>query len=185
VKSAGSRVLAERYARAVLAVVIDKKVDMELVARELAAFAALLEREPKLAAVLASPAAETEKRIAIIEDVLRRAKPEAATLNLLRLLVTNERMPLLPLVSETFRRLVLEHRQIQPAEVVSAQALSSEQQSRLAKSLGRALGKTMELTYRTDPELVGGVVVRIGNRVYDASVVTQLRRFRERALASF
>jgi F-type H+-transporting ATPase subunit delta len=182
--AAGSRVLAERYARALLAVVLDKKVDMEKVSSELASVVALFDREPKLSAVLSSPAIDPEKRIAIIEEVLRRVKPAAATLNLLRLLVTNERVPLLGVISETFRRLVLEQKQIQPAEVVSAHALSSDQQNRLAKSLGRALGKTMELSYSTDPGLVGGVLVRIGNRVYDASVITQLRRFKERALTS-
>jgi F0F1-type ATP synthase delta subunit len=41
----------------------------------------------------------------------------------------------------------------------------------------------MELTYRTDPEILGGVVVRVGNRIFDASVVTQLRRFKEKALS--
>ena len=43
----------------------------------------------------------------------------------------------------------------------------------------------MELSYNTDAELVGGLVVRIGNRVYDASVTAQLKRFKEKALSSF
>lgn len=87
------------------------------------------------------------------------------------------------MLAESFHRLVLEHRQIQPADVLSAHALSGDQKQRLAGQLGQALGKTMELTYRTDPEILGGVVVRVGNRIFDASVTTQLRRFKEKALS--
>jgi F-type H+-transporting ATPase subunit delta len=104
-------------------------------------------------------------------------------MNLLRLLARNERVPLVGFVAESFRRLVLEHQQIQPGEVVSAHALSSDQKKRLAGQLGQALGKTMDLSYRTDPEILGGVVVRVGNRVFDASVTTQLNRFKEKALS--
>jgi F-type H+-transporting ATPase subunit delta len=102
--------------------------------------------------------------------------------NVLRLLAKNERVLLVAFVAESFHRLVLEHRQIQPGEVVSAHALSGDQKKRLAGQLGQALGKTMELTFRTDPEILGGVVVRVGNRIFDASVTTQLRRFKEKAL---
>lgn len=183
--TAGLRILAQRYARATLGVVLDKKVDLERVSSELSEIAALLEREPKLGAVLSSPAIPETKRISVVEEVLAKSHTAAETLNLLRVLIRNERIPLLGELASTFRRLVLEHKQIQPGEVVSAQELNEDQRARLAQRLGKALAKTMELSYRTDPEIVGGLVVRIGNRVFDASVTTQLRRFKEKALASF
>jgi F-type H+-transporting ATPase subunit delta len=179
----GSRIVAERYARALLEVALDKKIDLDRIAKELEGFRGLLERERELEGALAAPTIPVPKRVAILEAVLASAKVTPETLNLLRLLARNERTPLVPFVAESFRRLVLEHRQIQPGEVVSSHSLSSDQKKRLAGQLGQALGKTMELTYRTDPEILGGVVVRVGNRVFDASVTTQLRLFKEKALS--
>jgi len=179
----GTRVVAERYARALLEVALDKKTDLDRIGKELEGFQGLLERESRLETALAAPTIPTAKRVAILEAVLASAKIASETLNLLRLLAKNERVPLVGFVAESFRRLVLEHKQIQPGEVVSAHPLSSDQKKRLAGQLGQALGKTMELSYRTDPEILGGVVVRVGNRVFDASVTTQLRRFKEEALS--
>jgi F-type H+-transporting ATPase subunit delta len=179
----GSRVVAVRYARALLEVVLDKKADLDAVANELESFVSLLSREPALEAALTAPTIPAARRVGILEAVLASAKVSTETRNLLRLLAKNERVALASIVAESYRILVLEHRQIQPAEVVSAHALSSDQKNRLAGQLGIALGKTMELSYRTDPELLGGVVVRVANRVFDASVKSQLRRFKENALS--
>lgn len=180
--AAGSRVVAERYARALLGVALDQKADLDLIGKELADFALLLRRETRLALVLSTPTIGALKRVTILDEVLRSVTLSPLTRNLLRLLTTNERVPLVEGVSDGFRRLVLEHREIQPGQVISAHDLDDDQRSRLAKSLGEALGKTMELGYEVDPELVGGLVVRVGNRIFDASVTTQLRRFKEKAL---
>jgi F-type H+-transporting ATPase subunit delta len=178
------RVAAERYARALLQVALDKKTDMDRIAGELEGFDALLERESGLRTALTSPTIASAKRVAILDAVLTSASFTPETQNVLRLLAKNERVTLVPFVAESFRMLLLDHRQIQPGEVVSAHPLSSDQKKRLAGQLGLALGKTMELSYRTDPEILGGVVVRVGNRVFDASVTTQLRRFKEQTLSS-
>ena len=182
--TSGSVVVAERYARALLDVVLEKKLDPAKIGAELDEVAEFLSKEEKLAEVLASPTLASDKRVAILDQLLENQSFDGCTVNTLRLLAARERMPLLPLVARQYGRLVLDHQGIQSGQVVSAGTLTSDQQERLAKSLGSALGKTMELTYDTDPALVGGLVVRIGNRVYDASVVAQLKRFKEKALSS-
>jgi len=179
----GTRTVAERYARALLDVALDKKLDLDRIGKELEGFQALLERESALETALAAPTIPAAKRVILLEAVLASAKVSPETLNLLRLLAKNERVLLVAFVAESFHRLVLEHRQIQSGEVVSAHPLSGDQKKRLAGQLGQALGKTMDLTFRTDPEILGGVVVRVGNRIFDASVTTQLRRFKEKALS--
>jgi F-type H+-transporting ATPase subunit delta len=182
-RMSGSRVVAERYARALLAVGLDKKVDVDRIGTELADVEALLRKETRLATVLSSPAVPAQKRMEILDEVLRSAKLSPLTANVLRLLTGNERMPLIDELSAAFRRLVQEHNQVQPGEVLSARELDKDQRARLAKSLGKALGKTMELGFEVDPSLIGGLVVRVGNRIFDASVMTQLRRFKEKALS--
>lgn len=182
--AAGSFILAERYARALLDVVLDKKVDPDVIEGELKEFAALLEAQPKLAHALSTPAIPSETRVKVLSEVVSGQKLNPATTNLLTLLTARERMSDFGLVVEQYRKMLLEHKQIQPGGVTSAHPLNDEQQKRLAKSMGDALGKTMELTFATDTELVGGLVVRVGNRVFDASVIRQLERIKEKALSS-
>jgi F-type H+-transporting ATPase subunit delta len=177
--------VAERYAKSILEVALDKKADLDRIGKELEAFEDLLERESALDTALGAPTIPVAKRVSLLEAVLASAKFAPETLNLLRLLVKNERVPLAPFVAESYRRRVLEHKRIQPGEIVSAHPLSADQKKRLAGQLGQALGKSMDLSYRTDPAILGGVVVRVGNRVFDASVTTQLRRFKEDALSRF
>ena len=183
---AGSYVLAERYARALLDVALDedKKLDPDSIERELSDFGALLEAQPKLADALATPAIAAETRVAVLDEVIKGQKLSAPVTNLLRLLTSRERMSTFAIVVDQYRKLLLEHKLIQPGEVTSAYPLNDEQQKRLGESLGEALGKRMELTFSNDEKLVGGVVVRVGNRVFDASVVRQLERIKEKALSS-
>lgn len=182
--SRDAHAVARRYASALLAVALDQKAELAKIDRELREAAVLLARESRLASVLSSPAIAVAKRVAVLDAVFSEAELSPYTRNLLRLLTTKERMSILPQVAEQFSRLVLEHKQVQSGEVVCAHPLTPAQQNKLSESLGKALGKTMELSYDTDPGLVGGLVVRIGNRVYDASVTTQLRKFKEKALSS-
>ena len=183
---AGSFVLAERYARALLDVALDesKKLDPDAIERELADFAVLLEAQPKLADALATPAIASETRVAVLDEVIKGQKLSAPVTNLLRLLTARERMSSFAILVDQYRKLLLEHKLIQPGEVTSAYPLNDKQQKRLAESLGEALGKRMELTFSNDEKLVGGLVVRVGNRVFDASVLRQLERIKEKALSS-
>ena len=185
--TAGSFVIAERYARALLGVVLDKndkKVDPDKIERELSEIAALLESQPELADALSTPAIAAQTRVAILDEVISGQSLTGATVNLLRLLTSRERMSVFGLIIEQYRNLLLEHKQIQPGEVTSAHPLNDRQQKRLADGLGEALGKTMELTFSNDAKLIGGLVVRVSNRVYDASVIRQLERVKEKALSS-
>ncbi|HSF18699.1 MAG TPA: ATP synthase F1 subunit delta [Vicinamibacteria bacterium] len=184
-RSTGAFVLAGRYASALLAVAVEKKADEDRIASELDGVAAFFSRHRQLAEVLASPRILPAKRVRVLEELLSNEKLTTYTLNVLRLLTLKDRLPILEEVSRQFTRLVMEHKGIQSGEVVSAHPLTRDQQTRLAKSLGKALDKKMQLSFRTDSELVGGLVVRIGNRIFDASVAAELRQFRQRALSGF
>lgn len=182
-RTGASRALARRYANALFSVAIDKKAPLERIASELQELSDLLEKESRLAEALASPAITSSKRVKVLEEVLAGQSLTDVTLNTLRLLTGKDRISILPDVAAQYKNLLMEHDKIESGEVVSAHPLSTEQQGKLASKLGQTLGKTMQLSYRTDPELVGGLVVRIGNRVYDACVASELRRFKEKTLA--
>ena len=170
--TAGSFVIAHRYAQALLGVALDETdndADPDTIERELSDIDALLESHPALAEALSTPAIAAETRVAVLNDVISGQGLADATVNLLRLLTSRERMPVFG----------------QPGKVTSAHPLNEQQRKRLSDGLGEALGKTMELTFSNDPTLVGGLVVRVANRVYDASVIRQLERVKEKALSSF
>ena len=182
--SGEARVIANRYARALLQVVIEKTEDPERIERELAEVVALLESHADLGQALGSPAVVSARRVAVVDDLVRRSKWTETTANLFRVMAAKERIPILELVRESYRRQLDEHRNMEKAEVVTPQALSKAEEKALIGKLEQLTGKTVRAEFRTDSNLMGGLLVRIGNRIYDASVTAQLARFKERLLSA-
>jgi F-type H+-transporting ATPase subunit delta len=182
--SGEARVIANRYARALLQVVVEKKEDPERIERELAEVVALLESHADLGRTLGSPAVVSARRVAVVDDLVRRSKWTETTANLLRVMAAKERIPILEFVRESYRRQLDEHQNIEKAEVVTPQALSKAEEKALIGKLEQLTGKTVRAEFRTDSNLMGGLMVRIGNRIYDATVTAQLARFKERLLSA-
>lgn len=182
--SGEARVVANRYARALLQVVVEKKEDPERIDGELGEIIALMESHPDLGETLGSPAVVSSRRVAVVDDLVAKSKWTETTCNLLRVMAAKERMPLLKLVREAFQRQLDEHRNIEKADVVTPQALSKAEEKALIKKLEQLTGKTVRAEFRTDSNLMGGLIVRIGNRIYDATVNAQLARFKERLLST-
>jgi F-type H+-transporting ATPase subunit delta len=182
--SGEARVVANRYARALLQVVLDKKEDPERIERELDEAAALIEPNSDLARTLGSPAVVSAHRVAVVDDLASKSKWTETTSNLLRVMAAKERMPILGLVREAYRRQLDEHQRIEHAEVVTPEGLSKAEEKALIERLEQLTGKTVRAAFRTDEKLMGGLIVRIGNRIYDATVSAQLARFKERLLST-
>ncbi len=178
-------VVANRYAKALFQVVLEKKEDPERIDRELRDVAALLEANPELDRALGSPAVVSSKRVAIVEQLFGKKKLSPTMMNLLRVMAAKERMPVLPKVRAAYRRQVDEHEKVEKAEVVTSYTLSKKEEKALIGRLSEITGKTVRAEFRTDPELVGGLIIRIGNLIYDSSVTTQLARFKERLLSTY
>jgi F-type H+-transporting ATPase subunit delta len=95
------------------------------------------------------------------------------------LLANSGKLDLIPDLAAAFRERLLAHQNIVRAEVTSAAPLSAAQTDALAASLSKVTGKKVELSVSVDPELLGGVVAKIGSTVYDGSVRTQLAHMRQ------
>lgn len=182
--SAEARVIAKRYAKALLQVVIEKKEDPERIDSELGEVVKLFESHPALGQILASPAVVSSRRVAIVDKLFSGSKVSQTTANLLRVMAAKKRMPLLGLVREAYRRQLDEHLKVETAKVVTAHALTKAEEKALMGKLEELTGKTVRAEFRTDSTLVAGLIVRIGNRIYDASVTAQLTRFKERLLSA-
>jgi F-type H+-transporting ATPase subunit delta len=87
---------------------------------------------------------------------------------------------LIPDLLAAYRDRLLDHRNIVRAEVTTTTSLPAERAKAIEASLSRSTGRTISLTARVDPAIIGGVVTRIGSTVYDGSVARQLEKIRER-----
>ena len=136
---------------------------------------------PELAAVMEHPAIPYADK----ERVLRRSAPDVATgpMNLVLLMIRRGRPGAIPAMRRHFEELVLRQRGIVRAEVRTALALGDEDRADLERSLEHLAGRQVEFTEVVDPALIGGIAVRIGDRLYDASVRSRLERLRARLTA--
>jgi F-type H+-transporting ATPase subunit delta len=171
---------AARYARAMFDVAL-KEADPQRIESELTAFASGVAAHETLGRVLAHPAIPVARKRAIVEALIDRAGAMSPILaKTLLLLAERDRLALVPGLAEAYRERLLEHQQIVRAEVTTAIPVSEDRRKAIADGLAAATGRTVTVTTRVDPSLIGGAVARIGSTVYDGSVARQLERLRDR-----
>lgn len=175
--------VARRYANA-LADVVTKNGETEIVRTELNQFQQLMTESPQLAEVFRNPSVPYEQKSRVLETLIGRTKPVKTTANLLRVLLRNARLADIAAVYERFAAVLEERAGMVTAEVTTAQNLSAEQQAALQTRLQAVTGKKVNLNFKIDPEIIGGVVTRIGSTVYDGSVKNQLEQLREKMIRS-
>ena len=136
---------------------------------------------PELRAVVEHPAIPFTAK----EKVLRRAITDvgAEPLNLVLLMIRRGRPGAVPAMRRHFEELVRRQRGIARAEIRSALPLDEQDRAELERTLERLAGREVELTELVDPSLIGGISVRIGDQLYDASVRSRLERLRARLTA--
>lgn len=156
----------------------------EPAARQLREFGAAYAASAELRNFLASPAVTIEAKHGVIEKISVRIGAGKVIRNFLFLIADNRRTHSLPEIIETFEQVVRQRQGLAEAEVSSAAELSSGQKKEFGKTLQRLTGKEVEAKYTVDPALLGGVVVRIGDTVYDGSLRSRLNALRAKLSAT-
>jgi F-type H+-transporting ATPase subunit delta len=146
---------------------------------ELARVQAVFAGEKLLRQFLESPTLALDKKQAMLADVASAMKLSEEMSKFLGLLLSKDRLRYLAQIEEKYRGLADEMSGTLRARVVSAEALSDEQQRAIGASLEKQTGKQVALTVSVDPALIGGVQTEIGGRLFDGSVKTQLKRIEE------
>jgi F-type H+-transporting ATPase subunit delta len=175
-----ARTAATRYARALFDVALKERVDLTAVESQLAGFADLFRKHDTLARVLVNPAVPAPRKRATVDKIAEQARLSPIVAKLVLLLAERDRLILLPDVVGAFRDRLLDHQNVVRAEVTTAAPLGEERAQSIERSLARATGRNVAITTRVDPSLVGGLVAKIGSTVYDASIVTQLHKLKQR-----
>ena len=126
------------------------------------------------AEVLDTPQVSAIQKAELINNIVGdRVNPLAR--NLVSLLASRSIAHILPRIAEQYERLLDAHRGIERGEVLSAVPLDEEQQREIAALLGGIVGKETRLTSRVEPQILGGVVARVGDHLIDGSTRTKLR----------
>ncbi|CAA9570356.1 MAG: ATP synthase delta chain [uncultured Thermomicrobiales bacterium] len=170
---------AKRYAQAVLGLAKERGT-LDAWQADLARLGELLENQ-QMVDFFANPGVPTAEKDDLLQRVLADAQPEMR--NLARLLSDRGRLELLPQIARLYDDGLRAERGIVVAEVTTAEPLGLEEQRQVGERLAQITGRGVELRLTVDPEIIGGIVARIGDQLIDGSVISQLRRLRARLAA--
>jgi len=165
--------VAQRYASALLDLAEEQGVTAD-VERDLTGFEALLKDSADLDRLVKSPVFSAEEQLAAISALLDKAGITGLASNFMKLAAKNRRLFVLPGMIKAFRAQLAEKRGEQIAEVTSAAPLSDDHVAALKEALSSSTGKTVKVAAHVDPALIGGLVVKVGSRMIDASLRTKL-----------
>ena len=132
--------------------------------------------------ILRNPAQPLTERIQLVDTLLTKRVPEPVR-KLVGLLVQRGKVDRLPNVAAEYRRLLNKERGIVEAVARTAVALDASETEALATKVAQMTGRTVDLRVEVDEALIGGLTVRVGDTLYDASVRGRLERLRERLVA--
>jgi F-type H+-transporting ATPase subunit delta len=167
--------LARVYARALFASAREHGRIDEL-REQLGQFAEALADSRELALCFFSPYFSTAEK----QDMLGRVLDGADELfmNFLGVLIENHRMPVIFRIRQQYERLWEEEHRILPVEITSAIELDQATTDNLGRTIGESAGRRVRLSAHVDPDILGGIVVRVGNSILDASIRNRLEQLR-------
>jgi F-type H+-transporting ATPase subunit delta len=167
--------LAQVYGRSLFAVALEHGRLDEL-REQLGQFADALDQNHELAVFFFSPYFSTQEKQESLGGLLEGA--DEIFVNFLDLLIENHRMPVIFRIRQEYERLWEEENRTLPVEITSAIALDKETTESLGRTIGERAGRTVTLAARVDPDILGGIIIRVGNSILDASIRNRLEQLR-------
>ncbi|GAB2721526.1 F0F1 ATP synthase subunit delta [Paenibacillus thermoaerophilus] len=169
--------VAKRYARALFEIAREKGI-VEQVGEDLQGIAATIKADKDFAALLAHPSVSTAAK----KEILAKAFEGRVTdvvFNTIQLLADRRREELLPTLAFDYMQIADEASGSARATIRTPRTLSDEEVAKIAEQFGKLAGKTIRAVQELDPSLIGGIQVRIGDRLYDGSVSGKLARLQK------
>jgi F-type H+-transporting ATPase subunit delta len=172
--------LAARYARALLALADERRAEdpgaLDRMAADLDRLFALWREDEQFRRFIADPRLDAAAQRGGAFAVLDRSGIGTEVRNLVGVLIVNRRLGVLPQIAQSFAALLAERRGQQTASVTSAHPLTDTQRAQLAARLTEAGFSGVRLVEQVDASILGGLIVRIGSRLYDNSLKSKLQR---------
>ncbi|MDX1708265.1 MAG: ATP synthase F1 subunit delta [Desulfobacterales bacterium] len=170
--------VARRYAKALL-LISKEDGQTDSYQKELSGFAKLMETDEALNQAVTNPLYETSVRRNVLQAVLGKLDLSSTMKSFLLLLFDKGRIAFTGPIDDFYKKLADELNGIGRASVVSATDLSEETVERIRAALSKKTNMDIVLQVEKDPELIGGIVTKIGDLVWDGSIKTQLANLRE------
>lgn len=167
--------LAQVYGRSFFEVAREQD-KLDLLREQLGQFADALSENRDLELFFFSPYFATAEKQAALEKLLDGA--DERLLSFLRLLIENHRMPVIFRIRREYERLWEQERQLLPVVLTSAVELDEQTVADLSARIGERTGRRVQLSTEVQPDILGGIVVRIGNSILDASLHNRLEQLR-------
>lgn len=169
--------IAKRYARAFFEIAEEEK-QFEKYYLELRSFSEMVDGNENLKEFLANPIFDQREKRDVVDNVLQKVGLAGVTANFLRLLADKRRIGILADIVACYRELMDAALNKQRVQVKTAFPLSNELSEHLKKGMEDLTGKQIDITIEQDASLLAGIVVRVGDTLYDGSVKTQLNNIR-------
>jgi len=173
--NAGKSVLARRYAKALFECAVEEK-SLKSVEKDVADLSKTLEASEDLSRALTSPVVSKARADKILSAIFKKAKLSKITEQFASVLNNNRRLNILPQVLVAFEEKAAEARGEVNIDVVAASKLNKESLKKISDSVAKLAGKKVKVSQEVDESIIGGVVVKIGSSMIDASVKGKLDR---------
>jgi F-type H+-transporting ATPase subunit delta len=169
--------ISRRYARAFFEIATEQN-QIEQYYSELNQFATIVSENKSLSEFLANPVFEQASKRGVVDSLIAKMKLTGMTVNFLRLLVDKKRVDILGDIVTCYCQLMDEALKKVRVNVKTAFPLSDELKSVIISGLEKSMGKKVDMTVEDDPTLLGGVVIGVGDTLYDGSIKNQLNNMR-------
>jgi len=169
--------ISKRYARAFFDIAGEEQ-KLEQYYNELHQFSSVIAQNKDLGGFLANPIFEQEIKKKVLEKIIGKLSLSPMTINFLKLLIDKKRIDILPDIETCYRQLMDETLKTVRVTVKTAFPLSGEMQSYITSSLKKMTGRTVDVTVENDKNLLGGIVIGVGDTLYDGSIKNQLNNMR-------
>jgi F-type H+-transporting ATPase subunit delta len=167
--------LAQVYARALFEVA-GEQGKLDVLREQLGQFADAMKRNRELELFFFSPYFSSKEKQEGLEKLLDGADEQL--MNFLKLLIENHRMPVIYRLRREYERLWEQENRLLPVVLTSAVELDEQTVKDLGQRIGERTGNTVTLTTKVEPDILGGIVVRVGNSILDASIRNRLEQLR-------
>lgn len=174
-ETTGVSALAERYATALFEIA-DERRALDAVAADLRQLRGMISESADLLRLVRSPILSRADQARAVEALAERAELSALVRDFLAVVARNRRLFAVPEMIEGFLAMLAARRGEVTVQVVAAQPLSDVQLGALDEHLRRTVGRRVTIDARVDQRLIGGLVVKVGSRMVDASIESKLRR---------
>jgi F-type H+-transporting ATPase subunit delta len=170
--------LAKRYARAMVEIGQEQDA-LAKYGQDLTSISELVDESKDFREVLINPVFTKEDKKRIAGQILAKMGTDPMVINFVNVLIDRKRIDQLAGIEMAFRQKMDEIRGISRGEVVSAEPLNEDELGRITDALSDITRKQVLVTSKVDPFLIGGLVARVGDMVFDGSIRTQLNQLKE------